>query len=120
MTDGVNRTPLPMGLAAAALLSAGLGLVALAASHVASESSESFKQAMQTLGNAWMPGAPGIGPYSGKETAGLLVWGISWFLLHLLLRKRDVSLVVAGTLMLLLVGAATTLLWPPVTHLLVR
>lgn len=107
------------GPAAAAVLGAGLGLVTLAIAHVFAEASEPVKHAMQSLGNLWMPGAQGIGPYSGKETVALVVWLLSWTLLHAAWRKRDVNLTLAGVIALLLVGIATTLLWPPVTHLLV-
>ena len=111
---------LTTGPAAAALLAAGVGLLALALSHVFSEASEAVKHTMQALGNAWIPGAQGIGPYAGKETVGVLVWLISWVFLHVLLKKRQISVVVAGVMTLVLIGMATTLLWPPVLHLLVK
>lgn len=119
MATSAPPPPLPTGPAAAALLATGLGLLALGISHVLSEASVVFKSAMQALGNAWMPGASGIGPYSGKETVGLLVWLIGWMVLHAVLRRREVSLVAAGALTFILVGLATTILWPPVTHLLI-
>lgn len=108
------------GPAAAALVGTGLGLVALGLSHVLSERSEAITHAMQSLGNLWMPGAAGIGPYSGKETVALLVWLLSWGVLHGVLRTREVNLVMTSLLMLVLVGVATTILWPPVTHLLAQ
>ena len=111
---------LTTGPAAAALISVGLGLLSLGVFHVLSEASTRVKDAMQVLGNAWIPGAQGIGPYSGKETAALLVWLISWAALHALWRRRDASVVLAGTVALVLVGVATTILWPPVTHLLLK
>ena len=117
-TSSTERTP--TGAAAAALLGAGLGLLALGFSHVASEASAPFKETMQQLGALWIPGAKGIGPYAGKETVGLLVWLMSWAMLHGLFRKRETNLVIAGTLTLLLIGLATTILWPPITHLLVK
>ena len=120
MSTTSSSTPLPTGAAAAALLAAGLGLLALGASHVLSEASVPFKDAMQALGNAWMPGASGIGPYSGKETVGLLVWLSSWTVLHAMLRKREVSLIATGVVTCMLVGLATTILWPPAIHLLVK
>ena len=118
MTTPSARSPLPTGPGAAALVATGLGLLALSLSHVLSEASAGVKNALQALGNLWIPGAPGIGPYSGKETVGLLVWLVSWALLHAALRKRDVSLVAAGVWTFALVGLATTLLWPPIVHLL--
>ena len=120
MTKASVPSNVTTGPAAAALVGVGLGLVALGLSQVFSERSEVFKHAMQSLGNLWMPGAPGIGPYSGKETIALLVWLIGWAALHLALRKREVNLVAVGILTLGLVGFATTIVWPPVTHLLVK
>ena len=120
MTTPSSSSELTTGPAAAALLAAGLGLFGLALSHVFSEASEAFKHVMQTLGNAWIPGAQGIGPYAGKETVGVLVWLISWAFLHVLLKKRQISMIAAGVVTLVLIGTATTLLWPPVIHLLVK
>lgn len=110
----------PSGAALAAVLAASLGALALGVTHVMSEVSGSFKAAMQSLGNLWMPGAAGIGPYSGKETVALLVWLGSWGLLHALWCKRELSVGRIGALSLVLVGIATTILWPPITELLVH
>lgn len=118
-TQPAHPQELPTGEAAAALLAAGVGVIVLALSQLASETSAAFKNAMQVLGNLWMPGAAGIGPYSGKETVALLAWLSSWVLLHGILRKREVSLIAWGIATCLLIGTATTLLWPPVTELLV-
>ncbi len=106
----------PTGIAAAAILSAGIGVLALAGSHLLAESSDAGKTWVQNLGKAWMPGAEGIGPYSGKETLALLAWLGSWFLLHLWLRRKEVRLTQMGVLFLILIGLATTLLWPPITE----
>lgn len=110
----------PSGAAIAAVLAAGLGVLALATAQVMSEASEPFKTAMLSLGKLWMPGAQGIGPYSGKETVALLVWLGSWAVLHVVCRTRELSVGRWGTLALILVGFATTLLWPPVTELFVH
>ena len=99
---------------AAALLSVVVGLLVLAGSHLLAEYSDAGKNWVYAWGKAWMPGAAGIGPYSGKETLALLAWMVSWGLLHLLLRRRNVNLTAMGVLFLLGIGSATTLLWPPV------
>jgi hypothetical protein len=108
------------GPACAAVLAAALGLLALALAQVLSEVSAAFKSAMQILGDSWMPGAAGIGPYSGKETVALLVWLISWAILHVLWKPRELSVGRLGTIALALIGIATTLVWPPVTELFVH
>ena len=116
MSERTTQTGQPSGAACAAALSAALGLLALSMAHVLSEVSSGFKAAMQTLGNLWMPGAAGIGPYSGKETVALLVWLISWTLLHAVWVRKELSVGRLGTLALFLIGIATTLVWPPVTE----
>lgn len=108
----------PKGAAVAAYLSASLGILALALSNLLSEKSESMKNRIHDLGRLWMPGAEGIGPYSGKETVELLVWILSWFTLHAVLKNKKVSVRWSGVLFLIIIGIATTLLWPPVTHIL--
>lgn len=109
----------PTGAAVAAILSASLGILALSLSHLFSEKNEAVKTAVHNLGKLWMPGAEGIGPYSGKETIQLLVWLGCWLILHWLLKKKNMSLRWSGVLFLIILGIATTLLWPPVAHLLV-
>lgn len=108
----------PTGAAVAAMISASLGILALSLSHLFSEKSETVKNTVQNLGALWMPGAQGIGPYSGKETIQLLVWLGSWLILHWLLKNKNMSLRWSGILFLIIIGVATTILWPPVTHLL--
>lgn len=106
----------PTGIASAAILAAALGLLALAVSHLLAEYSDAGKNWVHGWGRAWMPGAQGIGPYSGKETLTLIAWLGSWILLHLWLRRKNASLIFTGALFLMGVGLATTLLWPPVTE----
>lgn len=109
----------PTGIAAASVLAVALGTLALAVSHLLSGYSDAAKNWVHGWGK-WMPGADRIGPYAGKETLALLVWLSSWALLHLALRRRNVSLTRAGLLFLVGIGAATTLLWPPVNEAVVH
>ena len=115
-----TRMSRPSGGAAAAFLSVALGVAALAVSHLASESSERVKNIVYGFGKLWMPGAEGIGPYSGKETVALVVWLVSWFILHSILRRREVNVRIIGVLWLIGMGIATTLLWPPVVHWMIE
>lgn len=108
----------PKGAAVAAYLSASLGILALAISHLLSEKSKSIQNWIHDLGKLWIPGAEGIGPYSGKETIELLVWLSSWLILHMVLKNKNVSVRWSGILFLVIIGIATTLLWPPMTHIL--
>ncbi|MBI4314121.1 MAG: hypothetical protein HY594_04820 [Candidatus Omnitrophica bacterium] len=112
----MNTGEKPTGIAAAAILSAAVAVLGLAASHLFAGYSDAGKAWVHAWGIAWMPGAQGIGPYSGKETLALLAWFGSWTALHLWMRRKNVDLTVSGILFLIGIGTATTLLWPPVTE----
>jgi hypothetical protein len=104
----------PGGVAVAALMAAMLGLLALAVVNVFTAASKPFNAWVHGVGKLWMPGAEGIGPYSGKETISLVIWLGSWVLLHYALRDRDLKLSVWLVVFLVGIGVATTLIWPPV------
>ena len=106
------------GQAAAAMVSAMIGILSLAISHVFSLLSTESKIFMQEVGNAWIPGAKGIGPYSGKETFMLIGWVASWLILYYFLRNRDVKLSHYSVIFMIGVGISTLLVWPPLLHLL--
>ncbi len=102
------------GPAAAAILSGMLGMLALALVNLGTGASKAFDAWVHGIGKLWMPGAEGIGPYSGKETLSLVAWVGSWILLHLALRKRDLNTGRWLVVFLIGIGIATTLIWPPV------
>lgn len=119
----VAWTPLPgrhreSGAAGAALISAMLGLLTLALVNLGTQASKAFNAWVHGIGRLWMPGAEGIGPYSGKETLSLAVWVGSWIVLHFALRNRDLNLGRWLVIFLVGIGIATTLLWPPVFEFL--
>jgi cytochrome c biogenesis factor len=105
---------MPSGAAVAALMAAMLGMLALAVVNVLTAASKPFNTWVHDVGKLWMPGAAGIGPYSGKETISLLVWLGAWVLLHYALRRREMRLSTWLVVFLAGVGVATTLIWPPV------
>lgn len=104
------------GVAQAAILGALLGVLTLALVNLGTEMSEAFKTTVHNIGKFSIPGAEGIGPYSGKETISLAVWLVSWFFLHRILRTKEWDQTVVLTVFLIGIALATTLLWPPVTH----
>lgn len=107
------------GAAQAAMLAAAFGVLTLAAVNVGTEVSEVFKTRVHDVGKALVPGAEGIGPYSGKEAISLAVWLLSWWALHRFFRAKELPAATFMALFLILVALATTLVWPPVTHLFV-
>jgi hypothetical protein len=108
------RERIPGGIAVAALMAAMLGMLTLALVNVVTTASPAFNTWVHDVGKLWMPGAQGIGPYSGKETLALIGWLGSWVVLHRGLRKRDLEISRWLIVFLVGVGIATTLIWPPV------
>jgi hypothetical protein len=107
-------TAVPSGIAVAALLAAAVGMLTLGVVNVLTAASAPFEAWVHAVGKLWMPGADGIGPYSGKETLAALAWLGSWAVLHAALRARELNLSRWVIVFLLGVGVATTLIWPPV------
>ena len=105
---------LPSGAAVAAIISAVLGMLTLAIVNWGTAASKGFNEWVHGIGRLWMPGADGIGPYSGKETLSLLVWIVSWIVLHVALKNRELNLGRWLIVFLVGIGIATTLVWPPV------
>ncbi len=110
----LTREHIPGGLAVAALMAALVGMLTLAVVNVFTTASPAFNTWVYNVGKLWMPGAQGIGPYSGKETLALVAWLASWAILHFSLRKRDLEISRWFIVFLVGVGIATTLIWPPV------
>jgi hypothetical protein len=104
----------PGGVAVATLLSAMIGVLTLAAVNQVTAASKVFNAWVHGVGKLWMPGAEGIGPYSGKETLAALAWIVSWVVLHYALRRRDMDVSRWLIVFLVGVGIATTWIWPPV------
>jgi hypothetical protein len=108
----------PGGVAVAALLGAMLGMLTLAVVNIFTTASTGFNAWVHGVGKLWMPGAEGIGPYSGKETLSLVVWVGSWIVLHFALRHTEMKISRWLVIFLIGVGIATTLIWPPVFEFL--
>lgn len=114
--ESTSSQPIPNGIAIAAYLSAMIGLLGLGIIVFACEASKSLTEDVHALGKLWMPGAEGIGPYSGKQTVALVVWLVSWIILHFSLRRKQLSGGIWLTVFLIGIGIATTLVWPPTWH----
>lgn len=108
-----NRIPYE-GAAQAAILAVMMGTLTLALVNLGTEVSNGFKEMVHGIGKLWMPGAQGIGPYSGKETLSLIAWFISWGLLHVFLKNRQLNHRDALVIFLIGMALATTLIWPPI------
>jgi len=109
-----ERPMRPTGEAAAALLAAGIAMLTLAFVNQVTAMSDVFNVWVHGIGKLWMPGAQGIGPYSGKETLSVVAWLVSWGILHPVLRMRELTLSRWIVVFLVMMGVATTFIWPPV------
>lgn len=109
-----SRERIPGGIAVAAFLAAFVGTFTLAVVNVFTVASKDFNAWVHGVGKLWMPGAAGIGPYSGKETLALIGWLGGWIVLHFVLRKKDLEVGRWFVAFLVGLGIATTLIWPPV------
>lgn len=112
MSDLIRPLPssvLPNGGGAAAILAAGIGLFALGVLTVAGDKSKAVGQHL----NFYHP----TGPLSGVTTVAIALWLISWALLGMRWRSRDVKLrpVLAASFVLLAVSLLLT--FPPVIDL---
>ncbi|MGA2783979.1 MAG: hypothetical protein ABSF09_04710 [Candidatus Bathyarchaeia archaeon] len=107
----------PTGPAVAAFLSAMIGLLSLGIANLGDETTVLTNFLLQT-GKLWVPNAQGIGPYSGKETFLLLGWLVSWVVLHLILRKRDIKLAIPVVIFIIGVAFATLTIYIPIINVL--
>ncbi len=109
-----RRGHLTDGVAVAALMAAVVGMLTLAVVNIFTAASKGFNAWVHSVGKLWMPGAEGIGPYSGKETLALVAWLASWVILGVVLGGKEMKLSRWLIVFLVGVGIATTLIWPPV------
>ena len=119
-SDGqVDITTRPSGAAIAAMLSIGIGAMAMAIVVGISDASAAFNNGfVHSIGKAWVPGAQGIGPYSGKFTFFLVGWLLSWAIGHLVLKNRDLDLGKWAVVSFALISLGILLIWPPITELI--
>ncbi|HEV2121465.1 MAG TPA: hypothetical protein VGW38_01660 [Chloroflexota bacterium] len=108
----------PTGPAAAAMLAATLGPLAMSVAHLIATAYQPFEAALLTAGRLLVPGGDSVGGYSGKELVALAVWLGGWVLLHWRLRRRQVGLTGVTIVALIQLLIATLLFWPPVTRTL--
>ena len=97
------------GPALAAILSASLGVFALGLFTVLAMASDTVKNFLTWYGPA--------GPLSGKSGMALVVWLMTWGLLHPLWKKREIKFAKIWRWALLLIALGFLLTFPPVFEL---
>jgi hypothetical protein len=86
----------PEGPVSAAILAAGVGALALGVFTTLAEASTGVKN--------WLQWSDRVGPLSGKTILAVLVWLVSWVVLHVVLRRRSYETRRALTIALILIG----------------
>jgi hypothetical protein len=86
----------PEGPVSAAIIAGGIGALALGIFTTLAEMSEGFKDFL----NFYNP----VGPLSGKTTYAVVVWLISWLVLHVMYKDKAVESRRALTVALILVA----------------
>jgi hypothetical protein len=86
----------PEGPIAAAIIAGGIGAAAIGLFTVLAEASTSVKD--------WLQWSDRVGPLSGKTIMALIVWLVSWAVLHLIYRHRAYETLRALTIALVLIG----------------
>lgn len=98
-----------LGAASAAFVASGLGCFFIGLFTTLAEISPAIKTAL-----TW---SVPVGPLSGKTMLGVILWAISWFVLHTLWKDKESDFGKSVTLTLLLFGLGLLLTFPPIFQL---
>jgi len=94
--EGIEFVDKPEGPIAAAILAGGVGCLALGVFTTLAEASTSIKD--------WLQWSDRVGPLSGKTAMAVLVWLVSWVVLHVVYRDTPFETRRALTFALVLVA----------------
>lgn len=102
----------PNGPVAAAFLAAGIGSLVLGILVVLNEVSPDINRFLRFDESFGL--GRGVGPLSGKVALAVIAYAVSWVLLHLWLRGKEVRFGLALAVALVLVGLGFALTFPPI------
>ena len=94
------------GVASAAFLAGGIGTLVIGLLTTGAVISEGLKSAL----NWWSP----AGSLTGKTGVGIIVWLISWWLLHTAWKHKGVNFSKVFAITLILIGLGFLLTFPPI------
>jgi hypothetical protein len=100
-----QNNDLTNGPAAAAILAAGIGSMALGLFVILAQASNAVKNAL----NFYSP----VGPLSGKTTVAIVIWILSWMILHSSWKNKQVSFAGVFTVSLILIILGLLGTFPP-------
>jgi hypothetical protein len=104
----------PSGPAAAAMVAAGIGTLVLGIMVVLAEAlGADFRNNVLDFARIYGIGS-GVGPLSGKVIIAVIAYLISWGILAVLWRRKEISLNRAFIATLVLVAAGFALTFPPI------
>ncbi|MBI1879174.1 MAG: hypothetical protein HYR94_13300 [Chloroflexi bacterium] len=95
-----------VGVASAAFVASGIGCLVIGLMVTGAEMSEGLKNAL----NWWNP----AGPLTGKTGVGVIVWLVSWVILHTMWKDKDIEFGKAFTVTLILIALGFLLTFPPI------
>ena len=113
----------PNGPVVAAFLAAGIASFVIGIGVVLNEASATIKSAIGIDFNAFLQFdknfgfGSGVGPLSGKVGLAIIAFVVSWVLLHLWLRGKEVNFRTGFIAALVLVGLGFVLTFPPIFKL---
>ena len=113
----------PNGPVVAAFLAAGIASLVIGIGVVLNEASAPIKAAIGIDFNAFLQFdksfgfGSGVGPLSGKVGLAIIAFVVSWVLLHLWLRGKEVNFRTGFIAALVLVGLGFALTFPPIFKL---
>lgn len=102
----------PNGPVAAAFVAAGVASFVLGVFVTLNEVSKDVNNFLKFDANYGI--GSGVGPLSGKVTLAVIAFAISWVVLHLALRGKEVDFRKAFAVSLILVGLGFALTFPPI------
>lgn len=94
----------PEGPIVAAVLAGGVGCLAMGIFTTLSEASSSVAD--------WLAWSDKVGPLSGKTVMTIIVWLVSWAILHVIFRNRQTETRQALTVSLVLIALGVLLTFP--------
>lgn len=107
--SGVSARMMPNGPGAAAVFAASIGCFAMG---VVSVAADKFPALARML-NVYKP----TGPLSGVSTASILVWLVSWAVLHYYWQRRSLEFGRINWIAFLLLACGALLTFPPIGDL---
>jgi hypothetical protein len=116
MQKDIEQTK-PSGPVAAVFIAAGIGSLAMGILVVANEVSADIQSFLRFDANFGI--GQGVGPLSGKVVLTVVAFVVSWVILHVALRGKEVDFNRALAVAIVLVGLGFALTFPPIFEFIV-